>query len=263
LGQVDPDIISGVTNRPEPATQRPGRVAFWVFAGLCVLVAAVGLTIAASTARLFDVPSDSMANTIRPGDKIAVTDGAHVQRGDVIVEQQLSGVSAYFIRRVIGLPGDHVACCDAVGRITVNGFALNESYLYQGDRPSPFGKFAVTVPAGKLWLMGDHRSTALDSRQVGPLAVHVIGRVFVVFRRGHAIFVGTPRTFVTDGLTPGSEQIPPAVIGIALSVAATFLLLILLALGMIRLIIRRRRRTAGGTAPPGAADAPAAWQPGT
>jgi len=243
-----------VTNRRWPATHRPGRVAFWVLAGLCVLVTVAGLTIAASTARLFDVPSDSMANTIRPGDEIAVADGTHVQRGDVIVEQQLSDVSAYFIRRVIGLPGDHVACCDAVGRITVNGFALNESYLYQGDGPSPFGKFAVTVPAGKLWLMGDHRSKALDSRQDGPLAVHVIGRVFLIFRGGHVIFVRTPRAFVTDGLAPGSEQIPAALIGIALSVAASFLLLMLIALGSIRLIIRRRRQTAGGTAPPGAAN---------
>lgn len=255
-------MICGVTNHGGPATKRSGRIAFWVLAGLCVLVAVVGLTIAASTARLFDVPSDSMANTIRPGDEIAVTDGTHVQRGDVIVEQQLSDVSAYVIRRVIGLPGDHVACCDGAGRITVNGLALNESYLYSRDGPSPFGKFAVTVPAGRLWLMGDHRSMALDSRQVGPLAVHVIGRVFVIFRRGHAIFVRTPRTFVTDGLAPGSERIPAALIGIVLSLAATFLFLMLIALGMVRLIIRRRRQTAGGTPSPGVADTPGAWQPG-
>src|SRR5215469_12739767 len=154
-------MISGMTTSRGP--WRPGRVTFWVLAGLCVLATAVGLAIAASTARFFGVPSDSMANTIRPGDEIVVADGTHVQRGDVIVEQQPSEALAYFIRRVIGLPGDHVACCDGAGHITVNGLALNESYLYQGDQPSPFGKFAVTVPAGKLWLMGDHRGKALDS----------------------------------------------------------------------------------------------------
>lgn len=237
-------MISGVTNQRGPATWRPGRVTFWVLAGVCVLAMVVGLAIAASTTRFFGVPSDSMANTIRPGDEIVVADGSHVQRGDVIVEQQPSEASAYFIRRVIGLPGDHVACCNAPGRITVNGLALDESYLYQGDQPSPFGRFAVTVPAGKLWLMGDNRSQALDSRQEGPLAVRVIGRVFLVFRGGQAIFEGTPRTFVTDGLAPGSERIPATLIGIALSVAAAILLLLLTAIGVISRIMRRRGQIA-------------------
>src|SRR5215475_4349635 len=195
-------MIFAVTERRGPATRRPGQAAFWVLAGLCVLAMIVGLATAASTARLFRTPSESMANTIRPGDEIVIADATHVQRGDVIVEQQPGDASLYFIRRVIGLPGDHVVCCDAAGRITVNGLALNESYLYQGDQPSPYGRFDVTVPAGRLWLMGDHRSQALDSRQAGPLAVRVAGRVFLIFRRGHAIFVRTPRTFVTDGLAP-------------------------------------------------------------
>jgi signal peptidase I len=226
-----------------------------------VLSVAVGLAIAASTARLFSVPSESMANTIRPGDEIAIADTTHVQRGDVIVEQQPGDVSAYFIRRLVGLPGDHVVCCDAAGRITVNGLALNESYLYPGDQPSPYGRFAVTVPAGKLWLMGDHRSQALDSRQAGPLAVRVVGRVFLIFRHGHAIFVRTPRTFVTDGLAPADEPIPAALIGIALSAAATLLLLILITIGIIGVVTRRHRKPGGATIPPGAADTPGVWPP--
>ena len=56
-----------------------------------------------------------------------------VHRGDVIVEQQPSTGPVYFIRRVIGLPGDHVACCNARGRITVNGKPLDETYLYPAD----------------------------------------------------------------------------------------------------------------------------------
>ncbi len=69
-----------------------------------------------------------------------------------------------FIKRVIGVPGDHVACCNASGDVTVNGVALHEqSYLYPGDVPST-QKFSITVPAGRLWVMGDHRSVSWDSR---------------------------------------------------------------------------------------------------
>jgi signal peptidase I len=69
-----------------------------------------------------------------------------------------------YIKRVIGLPGDHVACCNAKGEITVNGVPLSEqSYLYPGNQPSQYG-FSVTVPAGQLWVMGDHRIDSADSR---------------------------------------------------------------------------------------------------
>ena len=62
-----------------------------------------------------------------------------------------------YVKRVIGLPGDRASCCDALGRITVNGVPLNEqSYLYPGDQPSA-QRFSVTVPPGRLWVMGDHR----------------------------------------------------------------------------------------------------------
>jgi signal peptidase I len=104
---------------------------------------------------------------------------------------------------VIGLPGDHVACCNAAGQVTVNGIPLSESsYLYPGNVPST-QKFSITVPAGRLWVMGDHRLVSYDSR--GHLGdpgggtipeSGVLGRAFVIIwppsRWG---FLNIPATF--------------------------------------------------------------------
>ncbi|HQH89322.1 MAG TPA: signal peptidase I, partial [Dermatophilaceae bacterium] len=90
-----------------------------------------------------------------------------------------------YVKRVVGVPGDHVVCCDVDGRLTINGVAVNEPYLYPGNPPSTT-RFDVTVPAGKIWVMGDHRSASADSRsQMGkpgggmvPLD-DVVGRAWV------------------------------------------------------------------------------------
>jgi signal peptidase I len=222
---------------------RGSRIVFRALAALSAVLLIGGAATAITTVRTFAVPSTSMADTVRPGDTVVVDRTEQIQRGDVIVEQQpLSGVEYNYIRRVIGLPGDHVLCCDARGRITVNGKPLNETYLYPGDVPS-LHRFNVTVPAGKLWLLGDRRSIALDSRIEGPLDARVVGRVFLIIRSSHPIFLSTPRTFAADGLAPAGDQVPPALVGLGVFGLGVVVLFALAIFGMIRYAIWRRARS--------------------
>jgi signal peptidase I len=113
-----------------------------------------------------------------------------------------------FIKRVIGVPGDHVACCNAHGDVTVNGVALDEqSYLYPGNVPST-QHFSITVPPGRLWVMGDHRSVSWDSRGHmsdpgdGTIPENmVIGRAFmIVWPPSRWRVLGIPATFGQPGI---------------------------------------------------------------
>jgi signal peptidase I len=119
-----------------------------------------------------------------------------------------------FIKRVIGVPGDHVACCNAQGLVTVNGVALHEqSYLIPGARPGDapegyLGRFSITVPPGRLWVMGDNRPVSDDSRlhQGDPGGgtipeSAVIGRAFViVWPPSRWRFLPIPSTFSQRGI---------------------------------------------------------------
>jgi signal peptidase I len=163
-----------------------------------IVVAALALTILLKSfvVEVFSIPSGSMENTLIPGDRVLVSKIVYkfrgIERGDVVVfsgqgswgpdappppgnpfarlwndATNLVGVTAPgtdYIKRVIGLPGDHVACCDAHGRVTVNGVPLSEqSYIYPGDVPSQV-PFSITVPPGRLWVLGDNRGDSDDSR---------------------------------------------------------------------------------------------------
>lgn len=130
-----------------------------------------------------------------------------------------------FIKRVIGIPGDVVACCDSGGHVTVNGQPLDEPYVYlEGGGPqATFGP--ITVPKGQLFLMGDHRDGSSDSRYNGPVPEKkVVGRAFAVFypvQRWKVLRV--PATFdptkhaAMGGTLPASGAAPPV---LALAVAA-------------------------------------------
>jgi signal peptidase I len=69
----------------------------------------------------------------------------------------------FLIKRVIGVGGDTVVCCDTKGRLQINGTSVNENYIYAGNKPSD-SAFKVTVPKGFIWVMGDHRAASADSR---------------------------------------------------------------------------------------------------
>ena len=154
---------------------------------------AIGLVLLVTTflAKPFSIPSGSMENTLEVGDRVVVNRAVYhlrdIERGDVVVfdgsdsfvaadtvpaRNPLAGAlvwlgqsvgvvqpdSTDFIKRVIGVGGDRVTCCDAQDRITVNGTPLEESaYLFAGDAPST-QTFDVEVPQGMLWVMGDHLS---------------------------------------------------------------------------------------------------------
>ncbi len=181
----------------------------------------VGLSLVIATVvriflvQAFLIPSGSMEDTLAIQDRVLVskltTHLGEVQRGDVVVFEDPgdwlspldtpsrsgwratvhdalefvgvlpSDTEGHLIKRVIGVGGDHVTCCDTQGRIRVNGRPLAEqAYLFPGDAPS-LEDFDVRVPAGKLWVMGDHRSDSGDSRVHGFVPVDkVVGRAFLL-----------------------------------------------------------------------------------
>ena len=164
---------------------------------LVVVALVVSLFIKTFLVQFFYIPSGSMENTLQIKDRVAVNKvpfiSKSISRGDVVVfrdpddwlpeiidydtnkyvskaKSALVAVGVlpnpakqYLVKRVIGVEGDHIVCCTKAGNLTINDVEVTEPYIYAGNKPSEM-KFDVTVPKGKLWVMGDHRGASADSR---------------------------------------------------------------------------------------------------
>ncbi len=182
-----------------PAKSFPRRIFSWLLEvgmviGIAVLISALVKTFLWQP---FEIPSESMANTLIPKDRILVNKLADSEedliRGDVVVFVDpggwLSGVDfpeysgirktlqnigssvgilpansgKHLVKRIIGMPGDKVVCCNVNQRLEINGVEIVEDYLHPGVRASE-EEFSVVVPPGHVWLMGDNRPNSKDAR---------------------------------------------------------------------------------------------------
>lgn len=206
----------------ETAKRRRGGFLSFVRDLIIILLVAflVSFLLKTFLVRSFYIPSQSMEQTLKVNDRILVNqlvpNVIDVQRGDIVVFKdpggwlypkamattptaiekvlQTVGLAAdtsheYVVKRVIGIGGDHVTCCDANGRVQVNGVPLNEPYIVIPPemQASSADDFDVTVPEGSVWVLGDNRYASKDSRynqdQPGKGFVpesEIVGRAFVI-----------------------------------------------------------------------------------
>ena len=164
---------------------------------LVIVALVVSLFIKSFLVQFFYIPSGSMENTLQIKDRVAVNKvpfiSDNIKRGDVVVFRDPDNwlpeivdystnqyvakaknalvtvgvlpnpAKQYLVKRVVGVGGDRVVCCTKEGNLTINGVEVTEPYIFAGNKPSEM-KFDVTVPKGKLWVMGDHRGASADSR---------------------------------------------------------------------------------------------------
>lgn len=240
-GQAPDESGSGATGAGPRSRGRHGG-GWWgavkEIAAIAVTALVISFLIKTFLAQAFWIPSGSMEDTLVYGDRVMVSKiqagPMSIERGDIVVFEdpggwlppvqpvdrgpvlnaarsvlEFVGVAPstqgnHLIKRIIGMDGDHVVCCDDQGRISVNGQPLDESsYLYPGDEASTVD-FDITVPEDHVWLLGDHRSNSRDSRAnddgtgaTGSVPMDdVVGQAFVLlFPLSNFTWFGTPDTF--------------------------------------------------------------------
>jgi signal peptidase I len=239
---------------PKPVKKQRSFLAELPF--LVAIAFVLALLIKHFLVQAFYIPSGSMENTLHIGDRVLVNKLPYrwhgPERGDIVVFNGLNsfddgvqftqpsnpiskalrkvsstiGLGAPdekdYIKRVIGVAGDRVMCCDAQGHVVVTtkdgtSHPLVEPYLYlsapdgskyfceagSDEKACPPGATGILVPKGRLWVMGDHRNDSADSRYHVSDAHHgtvpvskVVGRAFVVvYPFGHFGLLHTPKTF--------------------------------------------------------------------
>jgi signal peptidase I len=221
-----------------PTATHAGLSSLWAavkeIAIVVVLALALATVVRVFLFQAFLIPSGSMENTLLVGDRVLVskltTRFGEVRRGDVVVFSdpgswlgppppgpdgvrgfvsdalQFVGVlpsdsEGHLIKRVIGVGGDQVACCDEQGRLTVNGVGVDESELLKPGVAPSSTEFDVTVPDGSYWVMGDNRPNSGDSRVHGAVpGASVVGRAFtVVWPPDRWAGLGRPDTYDAVG----------------------------------------------------------------
>lgn len=210
---------SSASASAKPLVSR-GRSVLLFLRDVVVIVAAalvISFLIKTFLIRSFYIPSESMQDTLLVNDRIIVNqlvpDVIPIERGDVVVFADpggwlpdvveppqpplaaasdwvlsLIGLSAsdsdeHLVKRVIGLPGDRIVCCNDLGQLSINGVPLDEPYvtLPAGTIDVSGQDFQEDVPEGSLWVMGDNRYDSADSRFNGVVPIDdVVGRAFVI-----------------------------------------------------------------------------------
>ncbi|MEV6794767.1 signal peptidase I [Streptomyces sp. NPDC051320] len=250
---TESDQESDAPDAARPDGQPKQQRSFWKELPLLIVIALVlALLIKTFLLQAFSIPSGSMENTLKIGDRVLVDKltpwfGSKPERGEVVVfhdpdgwladeptpkpsavQTALSAVGLMpsadekdLIKRVIGVAGDTVEC-KGTGPLKVNGKALDEPYVFPGNTPcstDSAGQFKITVPSGRIWVMGDHRQYSADSRyhqdKPGGGAVpvkDVVGRaIAVAWPLDRVNNLPVPSTFGQSGINAVGTAAPGAV----------------------------------------------------